>query len=1787
MRFRVGLPTVVLWVVVALLTACGDNNVPASPTLVVSPPEVTLAIRQTAELSAAYHTLADADVAADDVTWSSSDTSRVTVVGTGATATVTGVATGTATITATGKDGLVGMSVVTVSPKMLVSIELDPVDPSIHLGTTVELTAIGHYDDDSTADLTTQVTWTSATTSVATIDNTGLVTSAGVGASVVTATSGSIQGSTTVTVTDAELVSLAITPADPSIPRGTAQRFVATGTYTDNTTQDITDTVTWSSSDEAIATISNTAGTRGRAQSPTTGNLGTVTITATAPTPTITATTTLTVTSATLVSLAIEPRDPSIPRGTSQAFTATGTYTDATTQDLTDEVNWDSSATTVATISNTGATKGTAQSSTSGSLGTTTITATMPSTTISDSTVLTVTDAELVSIDVTPASASIPRGTDQPFVATGTYTDNTTQDLTDTVTWTSSMTNVATVSNGASPGVAQSPNNGDLGETTITATDSASGVAGSAVLTVTAATLVSIAIEPPDPTIPKGTTQQFEAIGTYTDATTQNLTDDVTWSSSMTAIATISNAGSFGLATSPDTGSTGATTITATYPLTTISGSTTLTVTSAALVSISVTPATASIPKGTTQAFVATGLYTDNSIQDLTQTVTWSSSMTNVATISNTGPNKGTAQSPNTGATGTTTITAQVPSTTITATAALTVTDAALVSIAVTPATASIAKGRSQAFIATGTYTDNNTQDLTSQVTWSSSVTGVATISNAGPNKGTAQSPNTGMTGDTTITATFPSTTISGTATLTVTAAVLESIAVTPATASIPRGTDQAFVATGTFSDSSVQDLTQSVTWTSSVVGVATISNGASRGIATSPDTGLLGMTTITATDTTTMISNTAILEVTAAELVSIAVTPTTATIPKGTDQQFTAIGTYTDNSVQDLTSSVTWTSSNVAVATVTPNGGFADSPNNGSTGTTTIRATVPATTITATATLTVTDAVLVSLAISPTNPSIPKGRTRQFTATGTYSDATNKDLTTDVLWESSNTGIATIANTGTDGLATSPTSGTTGTTTITATMPSTTITASTLLTVTPAILIAIAVTPANPSIAKGRTQAFVATGTYSDNSIQNLTTAVTWSSSVTNVATISNIAGSEGLATSSNMGSTGTTTITATFPATTISGSTVLTVTPAVLVSLAIDPPNPSVALGRSQPFTATGTYSDASVADLTNVVTWSSSMTNVATISNNTGVDKGTATSATTPGTTTITAIYPSTTITASTTLTVTAAVLESIDVIPVTTNMPLGTTQNLVARGTFSDGSQLVLTSSVTWSTSMSTRATVSSASPDWGHVTAVGVGPVTITATDPSTMIAGSADLTITAAVLQSIQVTPAASSVANGVAVPFVATGVYSDLSIQDLTTSVTWSATPGTVATISNASGSNGLASTVGMGTATITATAGTLSGSTTLTVTPATLVRIDVTPANQTLPRASTDYYTATGVYSDASVQDLTMSVTWTSSSTATATISNGAGSEGQVSTLAAGTTTIIATDSASGMSGTTTLTVTNANLVSIAVTPASASIAVGSRQQFIATGMYDDGTTRVLTNSVAWSSSANNIAGMNGNPRRRGIALAKKAGSATITATLGSISGSAALTVINATLVSLAITPSTVTIPRNTKQSFRAIGTFSDGSTSDYTAVVSWSSSLTSVATISNQNFNEGIASAVSVGTTTIRAADPTSGIMATATLTVSNATLVSLAIAPANLTIVRGLTFPMIATATFSDSSTKDVTQEVAWTSSNTAIVTVTNTTPNRGIVSALAAGSITLTVQYPLTAVFGTTGVTVLP
>ncbi len=634
--------------------------------------------------------------------------------------------------------------------------------------------------------------------------------------------------------------------------------------------------------------------------------------------------------------------------------------------------------------------------------------------------------------------------------------------------------------------------------------------------------------------------------------------------------------------------------------------------------------------------------------------------------------------------------------------------------------------------------------------------------------------------------------------------------------------------------------------------------------------------------------------------------------------------------------------------------------------------------------------------------------------------------------------------------------------------------------------LISIAVTPASPSVAKGLTEQFTATGTYTDGTTANLTNQVAWASGTASVASISNAAGNQGLASTLAVG---TTTITASLSGIT-SASDTLTVTPAALTSIAVAPVNPSVAKGLTKQFSAMGTYTDGTTANLTNQVTWASGTASVATVSNAAG-NQGLA-STLAVGTTTITASLSGIT-SASDTLTVTPAALTSIAVAPVNPSVAKGLTVEFSAMGTYTDGTTLNLTTQVTWVSGTASVATISNAAGNQGLASTLAVGTTAITAR-LSGITSASDTLTVGAAALTSIAVAPMNPSVALGLSEQFTAKGTYTDGTTANLTNQVTWASGTASVASISNAAGNQGLASTLAVGTTAITASlSGITSASDTLTVTAAALTSIAVAPVNPSVAKGLTVEFSAMGTYTNGTTANLTNQVTWASGTASVATISNAAGNQGLASTLAVGTTTITA--SLSGItSASDTLTVTPAALTSIAVAPVNPSVAKGLTKQFSAMGTYTDGTTANLTNQVTWASGTASVATVSNASGNQGLASTLAVGTTAIIASLSGIaSASDTLTVTAAALTSIAVAPVNPSVALGLTKQFSAMGSYTDGTTANLTTQVTWASGTASVATISNAAGNQGLASTLAVGTTAITAT--LSGIISpTDTLTVA---------------------------------------------------------------------------------------------
>ncbi len=559
-------------------------------------------------------------------------------------------------------------------------------------GNTQPFMATGHYGDGSVKDLTSETSWHSSDDRIATMSSPGALTARDAGTTTVTAShDGIISNTIQITVTDAVLTAIQVTPPSVSLAKGQTRQLTATATYSDNTTVDISSSVAWLPADITTATVSTTGLLTGRVA-------GTTEVTASQNG--ITSNTVqVTVTDAVLAAIQITPPSVSLAKGQTRQLTATATYSDNTTVDISSSVAWLPADITTATVSTTGLLTGRVA-------GTTEVTASQNGIT-SNTVQVTVTDAVLAAIQITPPSVSLAKGQTRQLTATATYSDNTMANVTGSVAWLSNDMTTATVSStGLLTGVVQ-------GTTKVTA--SLDGVTSNTVqVTVTDAVLTAIAVTPPSVSVGKGQTQQLTA--TYSDNTTANVTDNVAWLSDDTATVTVIS----GLLTGVEQG-----TAEVTASLDGVTSNTVqVNVTDAVLTAIEITPPSVSVGKGQTQQLTATATYSDNTTADVTGSVAWLSDDTDTATITTNGLLTGVEQ-------GTTEVTASLDGVTSNA-VQVTVTDAVLTAIAITPTSVSVGKGQTQQLTATATYSDNTTADVTGSVDWLSDDTATATITTNG-----------------------------------------------------------------------------------------------------------------------------------------------------------------------------------------------------------------------------------------------------------------------------------------------------------------------------------------------------------------------------------------------------------------------------------------------------------------------------------------------------------------------------------------------------------------------------------------------------------------------------------------------------------------------------------------------------------------------------------------------------------------------------------------------------------------------------------------------------------------------------------------------------------------------------------------------------------------------------------------------------------------------------------------------------------------------------------------------
>lgn len=651
----------------------------------------------------------------------------------------------------------------------------------IRLGHKRQLKAIADMSQGLVKDVTTEVAWSSSSASVLSVSDGGEITALEVGTAKITATLGDKTASTMITVIDADLIGLEVSPAMLTSATGVSHQLTATGLFDDGVPRDMTTLVAWSSNNTAVATV--TSGGLVTAVLPGSANI-------TAALGGFSAVSKLTVTNAVLAAITVTSPGATLPAGATMQLTATGTYSDGTHHDLTEKATWAAAPTAFATVSATGLATGVAP-------GVALFSASYHGVTSLPLTLI-VTNASISRIEILPAVMTLAGGFSQAASATAVYGDGTRIDVTDQAQWASTNAAVASVS---ATGLVTAHT---AGIASISA--AYGGATGNAAVTVTSTALTGIQIGA-IPAIPLGGTGQLTATGMFADGTSHDITSQVQWSSNNTAVATVTNA--LGFAGQVTAHALGTAVISA--QLGAISGSVPVTVTAAQLDAIVITPLLPVVPAGQTQQMTATGHYTDGTTANITSQVQWSSSATGIASVSSTGLVAAHVL-------GTAVITAELAGEH--AHVALVVGPPILIGVSVSPLSITLPRGLVLPVVAVGLYSDGSQADITASLTWESSNPSVATVSNLVLSVGLVKAENVGTA---TISAQIGSFELE--IPITVLPSILQSIDITAPINVLGLLEIQPFTAAGTYSDGTVLDITALVNWTTSDPLVAVVSN--------------------------------------------------------------------------------------------------------------------------------------------------------------------------------------------------------------------------------------------------------------------------------------------------------------------------------------------------------------------------------------------------------------------------------------------------------------------------------------------------------------------------------------------------------------------------------------------------------------------------------------------------------------------------------------------------------------------------------------------------------------------------------------------------------------------------------------------------------------------------------------------------------------------------------------------------------------------------------------------------
>jgi uncharacterized protein YjdB len=534
------------------------------------------------------------------------------------------------------------------------------------------------------------------------------------------------------------------------------------------------------------------------------------------------------------------------------------------------------------------------------------------------------------------------------------------------------------------------------------------------------------------------------------------------------------------------------------------------------------------------------------------------------------------------------------------------------------------------------------------------------------------------------------------------------------------------------------------------------------------------------------------------------------------------------------------------------------------------------------------------------------------------------------------------------------------------------------------------------------------------------------------------------------------------------------------------------------------------------------------------------------------------------ASAEILVTATVL-SVQVTPAYITTAAGTRVRLTASAVLTGDITREITQEADWTVAGTGIAFISGGNgePVWLNGVAPGETTLTCHFGDEAAWV----PVTVTDAILDSVEMVPDTFTMPVGASQDFFFVGTYTDGTRADLTPSSVWTTDAPDIALV--ASSPPGRVNALSPGAATLTATFEGFAGTAQVEVSDAQVVGMQVLPALITLPAGEPIQVNAYGIYSDNTQRPLTDQVIWTSSDESVVMVSNAFGQQGRAEGLAPGTATLTA--SLGAIEDTATFQVVDAHVDGILVVPFVAVMTPGYIQQGDAWANYSNGSTLKVTEDAVWQTTDPAVVQVSNVPGTKGRLQAVGPGQATIAANFGGAAGTGTIYVSEEEITQLILWPPQLFLAPGISQQVHAVGRFADNNPQTQqilTAWAVWESSDPAVATVDNFPLEPGVITAHAPGTFTVTARF--GELIAEQAFTVQNVTPTSLQVSPPDPTLSVDAAQPFVALASFSNGETVDVTRDALFTSNDNSVLTMLEYFP--GVSLALAPGTAIIEAEF---------------